>query len=144
MNNYKKYNIIWKLINTTYPNECNNNNIEYIGIKNNIMYLSIKNKYNLTFLITIADDDTWKEINFILEKRLNKKNLDNCDLCLFKIKKNISCNKCSNSFCLECYIKLYTIGKGIITCPWCRYKIGYELPEYLIKKRIEELRKNFI
>jgi len=40
-----------------------------------------------------------------------------CPICFYKKTKIISCSRCNNSICYNCYNKL-------ILCPFCRYKIN--------------------
>ena len=74
--------------------------------------------------ISVLPDSTWKEIKRHIDKKLIslRKNhegiIDDCVICFEPIKNNVSCPKCSNNHCGNCYINLFKSGKGIITCPF--------------------------
>lgn len=53
------------------------------------------------------------------------------------------CNKCSFRYCLECYIRLFESGQGIIKCPNCRDSIGRPYPPHMIPYAIMDIRKKF-
>ena len=40
----------------------------------------------------------------------------------------------------RCYINLFKHGKGIMTCPHCRYSWGVETPEYMIELCVDEIK----
>ncbi len=93
--------------------------------------------------ITILPNNTWKEIKrhiFVKLDTLKNGISEPCIICFEKIKTNITCTKCSNNWCGNCYLDMFKNGKGIISCPHCRNTIGEKLPEFLIKWGIEDIK----
>ena len=54
------------------------------------------------------------------------------------------CNICFNKFCIDCYVNIFRVNKGIIKCPFCRYTFGDVCAENKIDKTIHEIRTLFI
>jgi hypothetical protein len=94
--------------------------------------------------ITILPDTLWKNIEHNINMKLDILYKDdktiNCIICLNDVSKYGSCNKCSNCYCILCYIELFKTGSGIITCPFCRYSFGIYTPNYMINKCINEIK----
>lgn len=63
-----------------------------------------------------------------------------CMICCKKTTKRVNCNKCSQFYCGNCYIKIFTTNKGIITCPYCRFSFGEIVPDYMISICIDEIK----
>ena len=86
--------------------------------------------------ITILPDSNWKEIKRNIDKKIIVQRngiSEGCIICCEIIRNNVTCPKCSNNYCGECYINLFEKGKGVITCPHCRYSIGNTMSEYMIQ-----------
>ena len=82
--------------------------------------------------ITILPGSNWKEIKRHIDKKIIVQRngiSEGCIICYEKIRNNVTCPKCSNNYCGECYINLFKKGKGVITCPHCRYSIGNTMSE---------------
>jgi len=89
--------------------------------------------------ISLLPNNTWGEV----ERHINKKIIwftGDCMICCEKMENAVSCPKCSNNFCGECYIKLFRLGKGIIKCPHCRHSTGEEKPEYMIETYVDQIK----
>jgi len=89
--------------------------------------------------ISLLPNNTWDEV----ERHINKKIIGftgDCIICCEKMENAVSCAKCSNNFCGKCYIELFRIGKGIITCPHCRYYFGEKIPEYMIETCVDQIK----
>ena len=90
--------------------------------------------------ITIKKDNTWDEV---------KRNIDNifkilektfeCTICFIESNRITSCNKCSSSWCIKCYINIFRANQGIIKCPFCRYEIGNKWPKEMIETGVQEI-----
>jgi len=140
----KKCEIIKTLINTKYKKDIivfeKYDNV--IGIYNEIkFFMRIIINNNLT--ITILPDSLWKDIEHNINMKLNDLHDDKikiCIICTNNISKYTSCNKCSNYWCILCYIELFKTGSGIITCPFCRYSFGTHTPDYMIDVCIQEIK----
>ena len=95
--------------------------------------------------ITILHDNTWKEVQRNIDKkiaRFNDEHLqDECSVCFEHTNEAVSCNKCSNDICTECYIKLFKSGEGIITCPHCRFETGSKIPKNMIDLCVEKIKE---
>ena len=118
-----------------YFNNCVHKNIEYLTriiITSNGKYTSI----------TIEPDSTYENIERGIKIKLNDLKSDNkikeCNVCLNDTMKFTTCNKCSNYFCISCYIEIFKTNKGIIICPFCRDKFGTimsdDMTEFFVKQ----------
>jgi hypothetical protein len=141
----KKCEIIKNLINTKYKKDIfifekySNYTGSFNEIKNFIRII-----INNNASITILPDTLWKNIEHNINMKLDILYKDdktiNCIICLNDVSKYGSCNKCSNCYCILCYIELFKTGSGIITCPFCRYSFGIYTPNYMINKCINEIK----
>lgn len=91
--------------------------------------------------ITILRDNTVSEILKHIKTKLDSTwQKQNCDICFEKINKRVSCSKCSNYYCSNCYINIFKTGKGIITCPFCRYSYGTKMNDFMLPMAIKEIK----
>lgn len=107
------------------------------------------------FKLSITDNCTWKEIKLKIDHFFNKynkiikKKKKNCNkncICIlcnnkFINDKFMTCVGCSGIWCIECYVKSYINGNGIITCPFCKFKYGQNVPEYLLSTGVNKIRE---
>lgn len=71
-------------------------------------------------LITILPTNTWEEIKDCIDIKMNKKNTDVCSICYKSTKKRrVSCGKCLNYWCVECYMQNCKSYTGYQKCPYC-------------------------
>jgi hypothetical protein len=131
MNNFK---LIQNLIIKTFKND--NFDFEYINIAGDEWCKVVINNNKL---ISILPDSKWLEVKRHINIKL-KNEIKDCNICFNKIKTNITCNKCANNWCSDCYINLYITGKGIVSCPMCRYKTGERLPKWAVDFGVEEIK----
>lgn len=107
--------------------------------------LNVEVLINNISTITLLPDNTWDEVHRNINKKINnskdKTKEDSCSICFEEINIPVSCNKCSQYFCGECYIKLFRHNNGIITCPNCRFSFGKKTPDYMIESCIAEIRE---
>jgi len=132
----KKCNIIKNLILTFYRNY----KIDFIR---NPETLYIEVVINNISNITLLPDNNWNEIKRHIDKKiivLCNGILEDCIICCESIQKNVTCPKCSNNWCGECYINLFKNGKGVITCPHCRFSFGNRMPEDMIQMAVNEIK----
>ena len=132
----KRCNVIKNLILKNYTN----NNFNFIR---NLETLYIEVIINNNSKITLLPDSNWNEIKRHIDKKIIVQRdgiVENCIICCEAIQKNVTCPKCSNNWCSECYINIFKHGKGVITCPHCRYSFGNTMPEYMIKLEVDEIR----
>ena len=94
--------------------------------------------------ITILPTNTWAEITRHIDKKIAGFTSEDCTICCNPKQNNISCVKCSNDLCGECYINLFKRGKGIITCPHCRFSFGRNIPESLMELCIDDIRSKLL
>ena len=93
--------------------------------------------------ITILKDSSLKEIKRGIDKKISSQCngiAEDCIICSKTIQQNVSCSKCSNNYCGECYINLFKKGKGVITCPHCRYSIGNTMTDFDIQMGVIEIK----
>ena len=135
----KKINVIKKLINIKYP--INTFIFEdYNSVFNDKIKKFTKIIINNNSSITILPDNTWNEIERNINIKLHNVNKNECIICLNETIKSVSCNKCSNLWCVLCYIELFKKDNGIITCPFCRYSFGIYTPDFMINICIKEIK----
>jgi hypothetical protein len=91
--------------------------------------------------MTILRDNTVSEILRHIKTKLDItwKEQD-CGVCFEKINKRVSCPKCSNYYCSNCYINIFKTGKGIIACPFCRYSYGTMMTDLILSLAVEEIK----
>ena len=134
----EKINDITNFIKNKFPNvkfkliKNNNSNLEEI--------IFIDYKANLTILETTELSSVEKRINSITSRSIQKEQKEECQICSNYITTNVSCNRCANNYCIECYIEIYRHGKGIITCPFCRFTYGNKIPDTLIDLGIKQIK----
>ena len=84
-----------------------------------------------TSQLCLTKDAPWKEVKRYIDKMISRGNggviSDKCEICFKDIKKRVNCPKRANHTCVECYINIFRSGKGKMTCPFCRFKYGYEM-----------------
>jgi len=90
---------------------------------------------------TISVGQTWR----IIARDLDQKSAPipaqppECSVCCESSYDRVSCHKCVNAICLDCYVSIFLSGKGVITCPFCRYRVGEELAPRLLLRRTCEV-----
>jgi hypothetical protein len=129
----KRCDVIRRLILTTYADTT----FEFIR---NTDTLYIEVNINNNSKISLLPNNTWDEVKRHINKKI-KGFTDDCIICCEKMENSVSCPKCSNNFCGKCYIKLYRVGKGIITCPHCRREEGVNLTEYAIESGVVQIKQ---
>jgi hypothetical protein len=92
-------------------------------------------------MLTIGPDTTWSSITKFIDAS-KAPHVPGCEACESKSINGppVTCNKCSGMFCIDCYLKIFKNGKGIITCPYCGDKYGIKLLPIQIKSGIERIR----
>jgi len=83
----------------------------------------------------------------LLHKNQDENQDEECGIC-YENNKEVSCHKCGERHCYECYIRLFEAGQGVITCPFCRTSTGQKMTSRElaygishIKHRVNELKK---
>lgn len=130
----KRCQIIEKLIISQFPD------LKFKLVFNN------DTKYYEIFLIeqkaqiSILENTEWKALKRGIELKIKQEYNTLCSICYENINKNVSCSKCYNNWCGECYISLFISGEGIIKCPFCRYSFGIKTPKNMINICVQEIR----
>ena len=97
-------------------------------------------------LMTILPSNTWLEIKRIIDSKINYIKPDECNICcsnkLIHIRR-ISCNRCSENWCIGCYTKIMVVNKGLIVCPYCKFTFGRVVPPHILKNAVEEILGGF-
>ena len=130
---HKRCNVIKNLISNTYKD------LDYVfTINNETNYIEmiINNKA----LLTLLPDNTWNEIKRHIDAKITCSYKD-CIICFNKIETSVSCGKCANNWCGDCYVDLYKYGNGLITCPICRFTVGEKVPSELLNFGISQIRE---
>jgi hypothetical protein len=103
--------------------------------------------------ICIYKTDSYQDIIRKLNKQ--KQNINNaisyeeCIICRDLLLSNkcfniLTCPKCVNVCCVNCYIKLLSNGDGIVICPFCKSESGHYMTLEEQKEYSESLKKNSI
>lgn len=121
---FDKYEQRCLIIKNLIEKHYNNHTFKFYYNTDNRLYNIL---INGTTNISILGDNTWQDIKRHIDKKLNYKNNSECGICFETIKKNVTCPKCSQNLCAECYINIIRKGKGIFTCPFCKYKFGEKM-----------------
>lgn len=132
----KRCNVIKNLILKDYVND----KFEFIR---DLETLYIEIIINGNSKITLLPDSTLKQIKRHIDKKLIVQRdgiSGDCIICCEPIQQNVTCSNCSNNYCGECYINLFENGRGVITCPHCRYSYGNTMPEYMIQMSVNEIK----
>jgi hypothetical protein len=136
---YERCELFKKLIIKTFKK------YKFIFIKDINYLINVKFYDNNRFKgsITIIPENNWIDIKRnIMNKISDIEKI--CLLCDNEHKIFISCNRCSQSCCLECYINMFRINKGIIKCSFCNYKIYCECPDHMIDIYVERMVYNLL
>jgi hypothetical protein len=131
----KKCYVMQNLIYLHYQNDSfdfiRNPDTEYIEV-------IINGRSNLTLLYC----HKWSEIKRAIDMRTTGSINKSCEICCNSARMVAICTKCSNTYCIDCYIDLFKAGNGIITCPYCRYSIGSNKPECMMELCIGQIKIN--
>ena len=123
MNYEDKFKLYLRKIHKTYPDL--KFKYEKGKGKDNNLYTIYFIDYTST--ITILENSIWKEIKLHIDKIIFEEKNPNkytCEICYNNSYTFISCNKCSNKYCRQCYFDILRERKGIIICPYCRHQTG--------------------
>lgn len=135
--NKDKYKNKIKIIKNLILKKYINNEFKFIENKESLLITIIIDNSSS---ITILPDNNWNDIKRHIDRKIKGAN-KNCLICCNKVKIKVSCNKCSQDYCSECYINLFKVGKGIIVCPFCKYSFGIRMSEYMVQNGINNIRK---
>ena len=132
----KRCNVIKNLILKDYIND------KFDFIRNpETLYIEIV--INNNSKITLLPDNNWKEIKRHIDKKIIVQCngiSEDCIICCKSIQQNVTCPKCSNNYCGECYINIFKNGKGVITCPHCRHSHGDTMSKSDIQNAVNVIR----
>lgn len=109
----------------------------FIDKNTSLFSIVINEKSKITITKSATFDDIYKYAKKLLDE---KEKL--CMICVNKIESRIICESCLKNYCLDCYIKIYKIGSGIITCPCCALSNGKLLNKKELEHAIKTIRKN--
>ena len=89
-------------------------------------------------MMTITATNSWREIKRHIDAKISEKKTSECPICSSdKIqKRRVSCTKCAEAWCVDCYINIFRANKGITKCPFCRYEVGFEVSDSMVESGI--------
>ena len=89
-------------------------------------------------MTTIKATNSWREIKRHIDAKISEKKSSECPICSSeKIqKRRVSCTKCAEAWCVDCYINIFRANKGITKCPFCRYEVGFEMSDSMFESGI--------
>lgn len=91
--------------------------------------------------LTILPTNTWREIQRNVVAKLEKNKSPFCSICSSVKNKIIACNKCSKTFCTECYIDSFRANKGLVVCYHCAYSFGITMSDEAVEDKIEDIQE---
>jgi len=96
-------------------------------------------------MMTVLDSNTWDEIKRHIDVKLSNEKSDECSICSTNElkKRRVTCTKCANEWCVNCYIRIFRANKGIIKCPFCRFSFGVEYPKYMVEIGVRQILDRF-
>ena len=113
-----------------------------------MLYKTNKTTGNLEILfvnkkisITIFENYTWVETIRNIDLKINNERNNECSICYEseKDKRKIVCSKCVCVLCVDCYVNMFRVNKGIIKCPCCRFTYGKVFPDSMIEKGVQKI-----
>jgi hypothetical protein len=99
-------------------------------------------------IMTISDGNnffSWDEIRRHIDAKMSNAKSEDCSICLTpEIQKvRVSCPKCANNWCMNCYVSIYRTNKGLMKCPFCRWTYGKKVPEHIVEMGVQQILKRF-
>ena len=97
-------------------------------------------------MLTINQDSTWKKLKRVVDSKLDNKDLSTsiCNICIENVlHPSVSCSECAKRWCYPCYIKIYEVGKGLVTCPYCKNSVGEKMPDIFVRMGVEMLKDRY-
>jgi len=95
---------------------------------------------NKKAIITILESNTWDEIKRHIDAKMSNEQKNECSICSTnEIQKKITCTKCASELCVNCYVSIFRINKGIIKCPFCRFTYGQEMPDFMVEMGVQQI-----
>ena len=108
------------------------------------LLLYIIKKGSPTLVITIPRNNSWDNIKRYIDSKLSVKFSEECSICFSKqINSRVLCLRCKGEGCMYCYIAIYRNNKGIIVCPFCRFRYGNRVQKHLIEKGVHDIIERF-
>ena len=102
---------------------------------------------NVEIGIVIQPHDTLDNISKTIILRFNNMSINQleCPICYDLINKTdqVPCNKCACYTCINCYINMFKINNGILTCYSCKNEIGVYHPPHMIDIAVNEIRQKY-
>lgn len=92
---------------------------------------------------SVLEDSVWADVKRVLAKKVNRATATErwtCDICCEASPNRVSCNKCANDTCGECYIRALVAGQGVVVCPWCRGRTGQRFEPHQVTIMAEQVR----
>ena len=88
-------------------------------------------------VITVSND-TWDDIKRLIDLMMDSK-FFNCSVCFTMVRNNtVTCKKCSNSWCVNCYVENKRANSGLTVCPFCLDTSGKKCSKIRLELGIQE------
>ena len=141
---FQRFLIINNLINETYKEQIKQKELyfNFTLFSDGIIIMDITGYDGAKFQIerNMKFKDIKKKINKFVE--ISKNPEIDCIICCESLNKpRISCNRCFNPTCQNCYIKMFRKNKGISKCPFCAFSTGKEMDPRSVELKILEMKK---
>jgi hypothetical protein len=96
-------------------------------------------------LMTIKATNSWREIKRHIDAKISEKKSSECPICSSeKIQqRRVSCTKCAEASCVDCFINIFRANKGITKCPFCRYEVGFEISDSMVELGVQQIVAKF-
>ena len=134
-------------------------NFEMVSTEDIQTFSSVEIDYDLTRIvikntlttddigIVIEPNDTIENISKTIILRFNNltNNQIDCPICYDTMDNTdqIPCNECACYMCINCYINMFKVNSGILTCYSCKTEVGVYHPSHMIEIAVNEILQKF-
>jgi len=96
-------------------------------------------------MVDILPGDDFNVLKNKIIKQIKAKMKDLvCNVCDESDILPMSCPKCFQLWCIDCYISRFRSGQGIVMCPNCKHCVGQKMKHENIQMCVEEIMTSFI
>ncbi len=93
--------------------------------------------------INVPIDAIWVNFKKRVHNILNNVITQECNICMEKKDTYLTCLKCPQAYCIECFLNIILPSRGVIKCPFCRAEYGEEMSGWDLKEFLIVMCKNF-
>jgi hypothetical protein len=86
--------------------------------------LKVEHRAHPRWVLSVEEDSSWTQTRRLLASKMMEKPLEECGICMDDMRARVSCGRCGQPTCKDCYIANFEAGRGVVVCPFCRYEVG--------------------